>query len=308
MKWRKSGMSAAITAIICLAVVDTLVKCDPPFLVPSWIDAQTNIQYTQNGPPQFLDMYSRKGSNTVEPVIVAIHGGGWSSGKRQSFAHSAVNFVKEGYVFCTIDYRLDDEATYPAQVEDCKCAIRFLRAKAAKYHIDPARIGVWGGSAGGHLVAMLGTSGGVKRLEGDGGWENQSSAVQAVLDWFGPSDLRAAAVAGYRPQSLLAIQKLLGGSPSEKPELASDASPVVFVAPGDPPFLIMHGDRDPTVPLAQSQELYDALKAAGVNVALKIVPDAGHGGPGFTSPENISLINNFFRNILHPTPQPPGTP
>jgi acetyl esterase/lipase len=264
-----------------------------------------NVQYTQSGPPESMDIYSRVGATAAQPAIVMIHGGGWAKGGRQDLAFGAAYFVKERYVYCTIDYRLDDVDLYPAQIEDCKCAIRFLRANAAAYHIDPARVAVWGESAGGHLAALLGTTAGVKRLEGDGGWQDQSSAVQAVVDWYGPTDLRPQIEQTYANQQGISLVKhLLGGDPKDKPDLAGDASPVTFVAAGDPPFLIMHGGNDTLVPPSQSQELYDALKAAGDSATLKIVQGAGHGGNQFLLPDNFLIVDDFLRGILKPGSQP----
>jgi len=285
-------------------VVISPSKSDTPPWLPPGMEAITDVQYTQNGPSELMDIYRRTDATDAQPVIVAIHGGGWRAGSRRDFNFAAAYFVKEGYVFCTIDYRLDNVAIYPAQIQDCKCAIRYLRANAAKYHIDPSRIGVWGGSAGGHLVALLGTTAKVTRLEGDGGWQDQSSAVQAVVDWYGPTDLRPAIEQTYSIQrGREMVQQLLGGMPSDKSDLASDASPMAFVAPGDPPFLIEHGDKDPLVPVSQSQELYAALKAAGDSATLKIIDGAAHGGPLFLSPENIKLVDGFFRDILRPSVQ-----
>jgi acetyl esterase/lipase len=128
------------------------------------------------------------------PVIVWIHGGAWIGGNKDSGIPLLLPFAKRGYLGASISYRFSKEAKFPAQIEDCKCAIRFLRAKAKEFNIDPERIGVWGASAGGHLSAMLGTAGDVKELEGSGGWEGFSSRVSAVCDWFGPSDLLAMSV------------------------------------------------------------------------------------------------------------------
>jgi acetyl esterase/lipase len=189
---------------------------------------------------------------------------------------------------------LSQHATFPAQIEDCKAAIRWLRANAAKYHFDPDHIGVWGASAGGHLVALLGTTGGMKELEGKEGKLEESSRVQAVVDWFGPSDFRKIGVA---PKTSPVV-KLLGGQISETKEKAALASPLAHVARGEPPFLIMHGDKDATVPLAQSEMLADALKKAGVEVTLKVLKGAKHGGPEFSTPESRKLIEEFFDKHL----------
>ena len=169
-----------------------------------------------------------------------------------------------------------------------------MRANAAKYHLDPDHLGVWGASAGGHLVALLGTTGGLKELEGKEGNLDQSSRVQAVVDWFGPTDFRMMREA---PKTSPVV-KLLGGQVSENKEKAALASPLAHVAKGDPPFLIMHGDKDPTVAVSQSEKLADALQKAGVEVTLKILAGAKHGGPEFTAPESRQLIEDFFDKHL----------
>lgn len=304
---RLNFFSSTVLSLFALAAA-TAVRSDPagPKTAPQQPPLVTHldIQYTQSGPAELMDIFTQQGATTPRPALVAVHGGGWSAGNKREFDIGAPYFVNLGFVFVSIDYRLDQVAPYPAQIEDCKCAVRFLKANAAKYHIDPNRIGVWGASAGGHLVALLGTTAGIKRLEGSGGWQDQSSSVAAVLDWFGPTDLRASSDPTYNvSEGRKMIEQLLGGSPVDKPELASDASPVAFVKPGDPPFLIMHGSADPLVPVSQSQELYDALKAAGDQATLKIVQGAAHGGPQFFSPDNVLLMDSFLRTTLSPAPQ-----
>lgn len=209
------------------------------------------------------------------PCVVWIHGGGWRAGSYKQ--NRAASLAGKGYVTASIEYRLSQDAIYPAQAHDCKAAIRFLRAHAKEYGIKADRIGVWGGSAGGHLVAMLGTTGGVKELEGDEGNAGVSSKVQAVCDFFGPTNLTASPKWIDPPAP---VAQLLGGSPKDKPDLARLASPVKFVDPKDPPFLIVHGETDKTVPISQSEELYEALKKAGVEVTFIRVKNAGHGFTG----------------------------
>jgi acetyl esterase/lipase len=228
------------------------------------------------------------------PVLIWIHGGAWRSGSKEGGIRRLVPYALRGYFCATIEYRLSDEAVWPAQIEDCKCAVRFLRAKAEQYNLNADRIGVWGSSAGGHLVAMLGTSGGAKELEGIGGWPESSSRVSAVCDWFGPSDLARIGDAPSHMDHLAANSpesRLLGGAVLENQEKARQASPVTYVTDDDPPFLIMHGDQDPTVPLQQSRILHAALKEAGVESTLHVVEGAGHG---FRGPEIDRMVQRFF--------------
>jgi acetyl esterase/lipase len=235
------------------------------------------------------------------PVIVWIHGGAWISGSKDSGIPLLLPFAKRGYFCASISYRFSKEAKFPAQIEDCKCAIRFLRAKAKEFNIDTERIGVWGESAGGHLAAMLGTAGDVKEFEGSGGWEGFSSRVSAVCDWFGPSDLLGM-VSGQStidrtgpdcPEALL-----IGGPLLENKDKAIKASPITYVTPNDPPFLIMHGDKDMVVPFSQSKRLFDALKKAGVEVTMVKLKGAGHADSAFRSSQALQLVTAFFDRHL----------
>jgi acetyl esterase/lipase len=262
--------------------------------------------------PQKLDIYMPASLAKADqrPLVVWIHGGGWQAGNKDHCP--ALALVREGFVVASIDYRLTDTAIYPAQIHDCKAAIRWLRAHAEAYHIDVNHVGAWGASAGGHLVALLGTSGDVKELEGDEGNLDQSSRVQAVCDWFGPTDLlkfsKEAEQAKFpnpqaaeEPHSM--VGKLFGGAIKDKAELAKSANPITFITKDDPPFLIMHGDKDLLVPLAQSQDLLDALKSAGVEATLDVIKDGGHGSLG---PGAGKKVHDFFVAKLKPAKQPEG--
>jgi acetyl esterase/lipase len=230
------------------------------------------------------------------PVVVYVYGGGWKAGTPNAGIGPLSRFVAKGYVCASLEYRLSQEAKFPAQIEDCKCGIRFLRAKAKEYGIDSERIGVWGPSAGGHLVALLGTSGGIQELEGTGGWSEQSSRVQAVVDWFGPTDFLQMGKnkidhdAGGSPES-----QLIGGPIQENKEKTAKANPIAYITKDDPPFLIMHGDKDDLVPLNQSELLHAALGKAGVESTLHVVKGGGHG---FRGPELDRMIDEFFAKHL----------
>lgn len=237
------------------------------------------------------------------PAIIYIHGGGWRAGSKDGPQN--IPLARAGYFTVSIDYRLSDEARFPAQIEDCKAAVRWVRAHAKEYNVDPERIGVWGHSAGGHLAALLGTSGGVRELEGDPRAPD-SSRVQAVVDCFGPTDLVAAA---GRPGGVgradSAVGALLGGPVGENLERARAASPVTYVSRDDPPFLILHGERDMLVPIAQSELLAEKLREAGVDVTFVRVRNAGHGWGGGAEPsvEEIQrMIVGFFNKHLRGGP------
>lgn len=235
------------------------------------------------------------------PLIVWIHGGGWRNGSKGD-GKQVMPFVESGeYVGASINYRLSGEAIFPAQIHDCKAALRWLRAHAFQYGIDPVRVGVWGSSAGGHLVALLGTSGGVRELEGDvGGNLGYSSNVQAVCDFFGPTDLlqmdahsisdRMLHDAPDSPESLL-----IGGPIQQHPDKVAKVNPITYITPDDPPFLIVHGDQDPLVPYHQSELLHATLEAAGVPTSLHKVVGGEHGNGGeFRSDGLLQRVSDFF--------------
>jgi len=239
------------------------------------------------------------------PVVVWIHGGAWRAGTKEG--RRTLPFAQRGYFTVSIEYRLSQEAIFPAQIEDCKCAIRWLRAHASQYGIDPKRIGVWGSSAGGHLVALLGTSAGLAQLEGKGGWQPQSSRVHAVCDFFGPTDFTRMSEGGSTmdhdapnsPES-----QLVGGPVQQSKAACRRADPITYVTKDDPPFLIVHGEGDRTVPINQSELLHAALKKAGVEVTFVRVKRGGHGFRGNTdpSPQRIQeMVIEFFDKHLKKT-------
>jgi acetyl esterase/lipase len=239
----------------------------------------------------------------LHPAIIWIHGGGWCGGDHHADPTADFGLNGHGFVTGSMEYRLSQEAKYPAQIQDCKAAIRFLRANAKHYGIDPNRIGVWGGSAGGHLVALLGTTGGINPLEGTEGNLGYSSRVQAVCDLFGPTDFSESGMKGYIPAVVEMIDGLLGGPVNQHKGLARLASPVEFASKDDPPMLILHGDQDPLVPMSQSEELYTALKRMGADVTLVKVKHAGHGflpaQPSDPSFDQIKkMVLDFFRKSL----------
>jgi acetyl esterase/lipase len=255
-----------------------------------------------HNPAQTLDLYipSKATDNGKPPhLIVWVHGGGWKSGDKNMGPFFPL--LLNGFAVASINYRLAREATFPAQIFDCKAAVRWLRANGTEYGLDTSKIGAWGGSAGGHLVALLGTSNGVESLEGDQGNLKFSSNVDAVCDWYGPADLVSILEQAQQinngnpiPPAHGPVYSLLGGF---DPAKAKAASPITYVSKNAPPFLIIHGDQDKVVPLAQSQELEKALKQAGAEVTLQVVPGAGHGGAGFSHESNQAVIN-FFKKCL----------
>lgn len=230
------------------------------------------------------------------PLIVWVHGGAWQAGDKKSCP--AVRFVQKGYAVASINYRLSQHAIFPGQIEDCKAAVRWLRANAKQYNLDPNRVGAWGASAGGHLVALLGTAGGIKEFDKGPNLE-VSSRVQAVCDYFGPTDFLKIAdfpskmnhTAADSPES-----KLIGGPILENPDACKRANPISYVSKDDPPFLIVHGDKDPLVPHNQSQIFFEALKKAGVKAKFHTVEGGGHGG--FKDPAVEKMVEQFFDEHL----------
>jgi acetyl esterase/lipase len=270
------------------------------------IEKDLNYAGTSN-PRQTLDLLLPKTARSDKPlpVIVNIHGGAFRAGDKSMGARELAGLVAGGdYAGATINYRLSGEATWPAQIHDCKAAIRWLRANAAKYRLDPDRIGVIGASAGGHLAAMLGLAGDVAALEGNvGPHAGTSSRVKCVVDQFGPSDLLAmgdypSQIDHNAPDS--PESRLIGGALQEHKEAARSASPISHVSRDDPPFLIFHGTEDPLVPCNQSERLAEALKAAGVPCVFVKVVDAGHGN--FRTPEVGRRIHQFFDKNLRDQP------
>jgi acetyl esterase/lipase len=216
--------------------------------------------------------YPKNATVPLMPVIF-IHGGGWIAGDNK---RSPIELLaKAGFFAASIEYRLSNEAKWPAQIQDCKLAVRWLRANAAKYNLNPDRIGVMGESAGGHLVACLGTMADVKEYEGDGGYPGVSSAVQAVVDFYGPTDFTQAGI--YSADAIKVTEMLFGAPYAQNPDLWKSGSPLYYVKAGDPPVLMVHGDKDGLVPIAQSEVFDAALTKAGVPHQLIVVKNGNHG-------------------------------
>lgn len=255
-----------------------------------------NLVYATRPRPLRLDLYLPAGTPPF-PVVVWVHGGGWQSGdKSLARDHPALRQRARGYAVASVEYRLSGEAVFPAQIHDCKAALRWLRGNAAAHGLDPARIAAWGGSAGGHLVALLGTSGGAAELEDPAqGFASESSRVQAVVDWYGPADLLI--WDAPRPPNSAEVL-MLGCDPTECRDRAALASPVTHVEHTDPPFFIQHGTADRTVNPLHSELLHGRLLAAAVESTFTPLPGAGHGGAAFTSAANVALIEAFLDRHL----------
>ena len=268
-----------LLALPLAGLADEPQKPLPP--PPAGIEIIENVEYgTGGGHPLHADIARLKETPKVlMPAILTIHGGGWAGGTHRGYL--PFGLVKEGYVVAAIEYRLSGEAPWPAQIEDCKAAVRWMRANADKYHVDPNRIGCMGHSAGGHLVACMGTLD-MPELEGKGGNEGVSSKVQAVVDEAGPSDFTPASqpAVGTIPKDGKdnpGLVKLFGGTFADKKSVWETASPALHAKKSDPPFLVVHGEADHLVPILQGERMVEALKKADVPVEFIRIKNGGHG-------------------------------
>ena len=268
--------------------------------VPEGIMLHRDMAYVTDGHErQKLDLYvPDQGENL--PLIIWIHGGAWRSGDKKHYVR--MEYLKAGYAGASLNYRLSQHAIFPAQIEDVKAAVRWLRANAETYRLNPNRFAAWGSSAGGHLVAMLGTTDGVAEFEVGENLE-VSSRVQAVVDYFGPTDFLQMDAQSL-PDGLVhdapdsPESQLVGGPIQEHKDSVARANPITYVSEGDSPFLIIHGDQDKLVPYQQSVLLKDALEKAGVPVTLYKVEGGGHGW--FRDPKVPELTKAFLEKHLKP--------
>ncbi|MCB1228295.1 MAG: alpha/beta hydrolase, partial [Verrucomicrobiales bacterium] len=266
--------------------------------LPAGVTVNRDQVYAQRGErPLKLDLYRARDAEGRLPVVLWVHGGGWNQGSKDRCP--AAWLAQKGFAVASVEYRLSTEARWPAQMEDCRDAVRWLRDHAAELGFDADHIGVWGGSAGGHLVALMGT---LPLPEG----EKTSARVQAVCDWYGPSDLLTMppnVVSEKRSREQVEKSNgaiLLGAPIMDVPELAKRCSAFHQVSAGDAPFLIMHGEKDPMVPLEQSEKLDAALRGAGVESELVIIPEGGHGGAAFQTDAVREKVQRFFDKHLRP--------
>ncbi|MGB1925083.1 MAG: alpha/beta hydrolase fold domain-containing protein [Rubripirellula sp.] len=273
--------------------------------IPEGTSVQKDIVYAAVGERKLhLDFYhpSSDPGDELLPLVVWVHGGGWRSGSKNG-AGPSLALLSRGFAVASIEYRLSGEAIFPAAVADCKAAVSFLRHHAEKFRIDADRIGAWGSSAGGHLVSMLGTTGDDTAFQLHPITKDSSSAVQAVCNWFGPTDfLRMNDTRGAidhdsaeSPES-----RFIGGRIQENPEKVQRANPVSYITKVDPPFLHLHGSNDRLVPLSQSQLFHDALRSAGVSSNLHVVKGGGHGFGGAEEPmkDLVERSIGFFETHL----------
>ena len=236
----------------------------------------------------------------AHPAIIMIHGGGWAGGDKLFYRPLIESFAEKGFTAFSINYRLAPKDHYPAQLDDCQRAVRFIRAHAKEYHVDPRHIGAMGDSAGGHLAALLGLR--ETRDKSDTQNTHFSSRIQCVVDFYGPTELRPLSLGdGNLPTSvqLHILNNFFGKSYEQAQTLYEDASPALFSVKGPPPFLIIHGDQDRLVPTSQSERLFAPLKSAGAKVSMIVIHNMDHGflNPSATKEIGELLVQFFTRNL-----------
>jgi acetyl esterase/lipase len=257
---------------------------------PDGVNSFRDLEYAVvDGQSLRLDLFVPEETASKPPLLVWIHGGGWTKGSKSQFNPIFLRLTEEGYATASVDYRLEGLNSHPKQIHDFKGAVRWLRAQSEKYGYDTTRIAVGGGSAGGHLALLLGLSDGVKELEGNvGGNLDQSSRAHAIIDLYGPSQLQ-----------LFAEESKRFGR-NKTPELLRSASPLTYLDKHDPPVIIFYGDQDKVVPPKQNEVVHQQYQAAGLQSSLHMIKGAGHGGPQFSDEKRYELVKEFVdRHIKH---------
>lgn len=281
------------TLLFCLSL--TFVNCNAQNSNTIFSD----VEYAQiDATKLLLDIYLPK--NVENPnLIIWIHGGAWSGGSKEN---PPMEYVENGYALASVNYRLSGEAQFPAMLYDIKASIRFLRAKASTYGYNADKIVIAGSSAGGHLVALVGVTNNHEELEGTvGAYLDESSSIQGIIDLYGPTNfmtiLHQSTPHGMNVR-VPALKQLLGDAPDNVPELAKLASPVFHIDSEDPPLLILHGNKDPQVPINQSHELENEYLKKNVSVKMVVVYEGAHGGGEFEKEEYQTIIFEFLKKIF----------
>jgi acetyl esterase/lipase len=313
MKTGLESLFKVIVAINCVFItIGTSLSAQPgkantTNIQRKWID----MPYATQSPAEKLDIYLPDQGEGPFPVILSIHGGAFKSGdKGDGQVNPMLEGLKRGYAVVSVNYRLSGEAIWPAQIYDCKAAIRWVRANAKQYQLDPDKIAAWGGSAGGHLSSIVGTSGNVMDLEDlSQGNADQSSRVQAVVDWFGPTDflkmdeqLKESGVKNPQTHSIpdSPESELIGKNLEDAHGLVEAANPETYISKDDPPFFIEHGLIDHLVPYQQSVNFARKLEQVigKENVTIILLPGTDHGGPQYQTQKNIDRVFVFLDKIL----------
>ena len=285
-----------------LAVLAALLAATPAFAqtpaaVPDTVVFETGIEYANpDGQHLKLNIARPKNGDGPFPTVVCVHGGGFRAGNRESYDGLTIRLAQKGFVAVTVTYRLAPKFPFPAAVHDTKAAVRWVRANAAKYKIDPERLGATGGSAGGHLAQFLGVTADVKDFEGDGGNAAQSSRVKCVVNVYGPSDFTKSY--GKSVDAAEVLPLFLGGNLETARPQHLRASPLYWVTPNAAPTLCIHGTEDKYVAHEQAVWLIDKLKAAGVEAELLTLAGAGHGFKGKDAEAADAALFAFFEKHL----------
>ena len=283
---------------VLLALFAAALCAQPAPKIPDDVTLESGVAYAQADPQQVMDIVRPRNGSPQLPVILCIHGGGFRAGSRKGFVAQCVRLAQHGYVAATADYRLAPKAQFPAAVNDVKAAVRYLRANAARLGIDSARIGVMGGSAGGHLALFLGVTGGVAQFEGDGPNRDQSSRVNCVVSWYGPSDFTKSY--GRSVDAAEVLPLFLGGDLNQARAMHIKASPLYWVTPEAPPTLAIQGTKDRYVNYEQSVWIVERLLQAGVTAELETIEGADHGFKGADATRAEQRMIGFFDRILQP--------
>jgi acetyl esterase/lipase len=287
-------------ALTFVLVIHTLIAKAAPPTPPANVDFQPDITYaTVAGEELKLNLSRPKDAKGPLPCVLVIHGGAWRAGHRSAHNDITWNMANRGFVSATLSYRFCPRHPFPAQVQDVKAAARFLRASAEKYGIDPKQFGAVGFSAGAHLSMMLGTMDKDDGLDDVGEHTDQSSKVQAVVAYFGPTDF----MLPYPDVTKPLIKDFLNGAPADVPDVARKASPITYVTPGDAPMLLYQGTKDPLVPHQQAFAMAEALTKAGVSGRVEILIGAGHGWSGPDLAHTAEGTFKFFEERLKPAKQ-----
>jgi acetyl esterase/lipase len=284
-----------ISALLLLSLAGLLAGCVQK--IPKSVQVSRNLEYgLASGESLLLDLYRPKLITKKLPVVVWLYGGAWKTGNKD-FCPIAFMATQQ-LAIVSINYRLDNVAPFPAQIHDCKGAIRWLRANADKYNLDANHLGVFGASAGGHLALLLATTAGNPKMEGDvGGNLNFSTRVQCVCAFYPPTDLnRLVSDHQVRAETNSDVARLIGGPVDQNVDKAIAASPLTYVDKHCAPVFLMHGGNDTLVPPEQSEIFYQALLQAGVDVHLEIIPNQGHGI--IAPPAVAQEIYQFFDKYL----------
>jgi acetyl esterase/lipase len=260
------------------------------------IRIEKNLVYGKGGDQDMMLDLALPDGKEPRPCIVCVHGGGWRGGQRQDFTSIIKLLAEKGFVAATVSYRLTPKYQFPAQIEDCKAAVRWLRANADKYRIQKDRFGAVGASAGGHLVCLMGTADASAKLEGNGGNAEQSSQVQAVVSFFGPTDF--VNKTWTKEVEDFFLVPFLGGSYEEKKDLYRKCSPLEYVTKDAPPFLFFHGTKDTLVGIENSQKLAKKLQEVGVAAELVTMEGDGHGWGGEKMTRTLNRTAQFFEEKL----------